>query len=141
MIPKLGMDVSHWQGSIDWPKAKAAGIQFAFIKATQGDTILDSKYRVNWENSRAVGLPRGAYHFYDYRVDPLKQAAWLLGNTQLDPGELGYVLDVEAVKTNPVIKPPASYANDLRQFCEFISTESGYRRPLSTPLIRSGQLT
>jgi len=125
MLPKLGIDVSHWQVNVDWSKARAAGIEFAFIKATQADNIFDKKYRVNWEASRNVGIPRGAYHFYDYRVAPLKQAAWLLGCTQLDPGELGYVLDAEAIKTQTLVKPPASYADDLHQFCEFISTETG----------------
>jgi lysozyme len=97
MIPQLGMDVSHWQVNVDWAKAKAAGIQFAFIKATQGDSIIDPRYRINWQGSLDVELPRGAYHFYDYRVDPIKQAAWLLKQCPM-PGELGYVLDAEAVK-------------------------------------------
>jgi lysozyme len=129
MQTRLGMDVSHWQVNIDWPKAKDHGIEFAFIdvpiaKATQGADTLDSKFTVNWEGSRAVGLPRGAYHFYDYRVHPIKQAAWLLDNTNHDPGELGYVLDIEALKITPTPKPPATYAEDLRQFCEFISTQT-----------------
>jgi lysozyme len=124
MIPKLGIDVSHWQVNVDWSKAKAAGIEFAFIKATQADNILDPRFRINWEGSSAAGIPRGAYHFYDYRVNPLKQAAWLLGCTQLDPGELGYVLDVEAVKVKPPIKPPATYAEDLHKFCELIEKET-----------------
>lgn len=125
MIPKIGFDVSHWQNIVDWPKAKAAGVEFAFIKATQGDTILDPRYKRNWIGSLTAGIPRGAYHFYDYRIAPLKQAAWLLVNTSHDTGELGYVLDAEAIVTKPPTRPKATYAEDLRHFCEFISTETG----------------
>jgi lysozyme len=131
---KLGIDVSHWQLKVDWQKAKANGIQFAFIKATQGTAILDPMYKVNWSASRDVGIPRGAYHFYDYRVDPIKQAAWLLEQTSRDPGELGYVLDVEKLKAGAQgLRPPPTYADDLRRFCEFISTQTG-----TIPIIYTG---
>jgi lysozyme len=129
MIPQLGMDVSHWQDKINWSKAKAAGIDFAFIKATQADNIEDLKYKVNWTESRNVGMPRGAYHFYDYRVDPIKQATWLLDTTHFDSGEMGYVLDAEALKTDPPIKPPLSYPDVLRRFCEFIEGKTG-KKPI-----------
>jgi lysozyme len=122
---KLGVDVSHWQTTMNWDRTKAAGVEFAFIKATQGADILDAFYKLNWMESKRVGIPRGPYHFYDYRVDPIRQAQWLLGNTQLDPGELGYVVDVEKLKVNGVtIKVPPTYGNDIRRFCEFIEKET-----------------
>jgi lysozyme len=125
---KLGMDVSHWQTNMNWDISKAAGIEFAFIKATEGNTILDAYYPRNWYESNRVGIPRGAYHFYDYRVNPVTQACWFLEKTQLDAGELGYVLDVEEIKVkkNGVsikVKPPFTYAQDLKVFCETIQGE------------------
>jgi lysozyme len=129
MNNKIGMDVSHWQTNMNWDTSKAAGIEFAFIKATEGNSILDAYYARNWYDSKRVGIPRGAYHFYDYRVNPVTQACWLLEKTQLDAGELGYVLDVEElkVKKNGVtvkIKTPITYAQDLKIFCDTVQGEN-----------------
>jgi GH25 family lysozyme M1 (1,4-beta-N-acetylmuramidase)/LysM repeat protein len=60
-----GIDVSHWQGTIDWTKVKAAGIQFAIIKAGGSDAgfYTDSKWEANYKGAKAAGIPVGAYYF------------------------------------------------------------------------------
>lgn len=60
-----GIDVSHWQGTIDWNKVKAAGIQFAIIKAGGSDagTYTDSKWEENYKGAKAAGILIGAYYF------------------------------------------------------------------------------
>lgn len=60
-----GIDVSHWQGTIDWPKVKAAGIEFAIIKAGGSDAgfYTDSKWEENYKGAKAAGIPVGAYYF------------------------------------------------------------------------------
>lgn len=60
-----GIDVSHWQGTIDWNKVKAAGIQFAIIKAGGSDagTYTDSKWEANYKGAKAAGIPIGTYYF------------------------------------------------------------------------------
>ena len=58
-----GVDVSHWQGSISWSKVEAAGMQFAFMKATESTTYTDTRFATNWAGAKSVGLYRGAYHF------------------------------------------------------------------------------
>lgn len=60
-----GIDVSHWQGSIDWTKVKKAGIDFAIIKAGGADDGLykDSRFEENYKNAKAVGIPVGCYYF------------------------------------------------------------------------------
>lgn len=58
-----GIDVSHYQGSINWASVRAAGIEFAFIKATEGTTFKDSRFNANYPASHAAGVIRGAYHF------------------------------------------------------------------------------
>ncbi|WP_334077359.1 glycoside hydrolase family 25 protein [Paenibacillus sanfengchensis] len=60
-----GVDVSHWQGEVDWPQVKAAGISFAFIKATQGTAWVDPKFRGNAAGAHKAGLLTGPYHFVD----------------------------------------------------------------------------
>lgn len=60
-----GIDVSHWQGTIDWDKVKAAGIKFAIIKAGGSDAgfYTDSKWEANYMGAKSAGIPIGAYYF------------------------------------------------------------------------------
>lgn len=60
-----GIDVSHWQGDIDWELVKNSGVEFAIIKAGGSDDgfYTDSKFEINYAGAKAVGLPIGAYYF------------------------------------------------------------------------------
>jgi GH25 family lysozyme M1 (1,4-beta-N-acetylmuramidase) len=58
-----GIDVSHYQGAINWTSVRNAGIRFAFIKATEGVSILDSRFAANYVGAYNAGVIRGAYHF------------------------------------------------------------------------------
>nr|WP_034263111.1 GH25 family lysozyme [Actinospica robiniae] len=59
----LGIDVSHYQGSINWSSVKSAGISFAYIKATEGTTYTDPDFSANYLNAYNAKVIRGAYHF------------------------------------------------------------------------------
>lgn len=61
-----GIDVYHGNGSVDWPKVAAAGYSFAFIKATQGTSFTDPKFKANISASQKAGLKIGAYHFANF---------------------------------------------------------------------------
>lgn len=58
-----GVDVSHWQGAINWTSARNAGMQFAYIKATEGTTYKDPRFNTNYVAAYNAGVIRGAYHF------------------------------------------------------------------------------
>lgn len=58
-----GIDVSHYQGDIDWKKVAGSGITFAFVKATEGETYKDPTFMRNAEGAADAGLLAGAYHF------------------------------------------------------------------------------
>ncbi len=58
-----GIDVSHYQGSINWSSVKAAGISFAWIKATEGTGTKDANFNANYTNAYNAKVIRGAYHF------------------------------------------------------------------------------
>lgn len=58
-----GIDVSHWQGQINWPAVRADGVRFAFIKATESTTFSDPRYATNVAGAEAAGVLAGAYHF------------------------------------------------------------------------------
>ena len=90
-----GIDVSHYQGTIDWQQVAGAGVAFAFMKATQGITTVDPLYTQNWSGAQAAGLLRGAYHFFEPEDDPTQQAEHFLSVVQLGTGDLPPALDVE----------------------------------------------
>jgi GH25 family lysozyme M1 (1,4-beta-N-acetylmuramidase) len=58
-----GIDVSHYQGSINWTSVRNAGIRFAYIKASEGPGTLDSAFAANYVGAYNAGVIRGAYHF------------------------------------------------------------------------------
>jgi lysozyme len=94
-MPIHGIDVSRWQGNIDWPRVRAAGTRFAFIKATEGGDHLDPRFYENWDNARRAGVPRGAYHFVYWCRPAHEQAAWFIENVPNEPDALPPVLDLE----------------------------------------------
>jgi lysozyme len=96
-----GIDVSHYQGAVDWQQVKAAGNQFAFAKATEGITLLDSEFATNWPGMKAAGLLRGAYHFFEPADDAGQQATFFLSTVQFESGDLPPVLDVETAAATP----------------------------------------
>ncbi|RYH05608.1 MAG: hypothetical protein EON57_07475, partial [Alphaproteobacteria bacterium] len=62
--PIHGIDVSKYQGDIDWDTARKGGVSFAYLKATEGGDRVDQRFAENWRAARAAGMPRGAYHFF-----------------------------------------------------------------------------
>ncbi|MCJ8015212.1 glycoside hydrolase family 25 protein [Paenibacillus sp. KQZ6P-2] len=99
-----GIDVSHHQGVIDWPKVAAAGISFVFIKATQNN--MDPKFIENVNGAKAAGLLVGAYHYLDdsvTTVDKARTAAQSFNKVIQTAGgpdvfDLPFVLDYESNK-------------------------------------------
>jgi len=94
-MPVQGIDVSYWQGDIDWQKVGDAGIHFAYIKATEGGDRLDPKFRHNWHAAKRAGIARGAYHFMYWCRPAREQALWFISNVPSDGKALPPVLDVE----------------------------------------------
>jgi len=90
-----GIDVSRWQGDIDWRALRASGVKFAFIKATEGGDHIDPKFRQNWDGAKAAGIPRGAYHFVWWCRPAHEQVRWFKRHIPRDPDSLPPVLDVE----------------------------------------------
>lgn len=58
-----GIDVSDWQGYIDYAQVRESGIEVVYIKASQGTNIKDPYFDINYENAKANGLKVGFYHF------------------------------------------------------------------------------
>ncbi len=93
-----GIDVSYWNAGIDWPKVRATGQRFVFVKATEGETYSDPTFDDNWLGAKSAGLLRGAYCFFRPKSDPQKQAERFVNyvKSMNDNGELPPALDLEA---------------------------------------------
>lgn len=90
-----GIDVSHYQGHVDWPHMKAVGNEFCFLKATEGIGYTDSQFHANWINAPKAGLLTGAYHFFHPNMDPGAQADHFLKVVGPIKDKLPCVLDFE----------------------------------------------
>ena len=95
-----GIDISHYQGDIDWLELMQSRltdypIEFVFMKATEGGDHGDDTFARNFSEAGKHGFIRGAYHFFSPKTDPLKQADFLIRTVKLAPGDLPPVLDVE----------------------------------------------
>ena len=91
-----GMDVSYYQGTIDWAKVKADGVQYAIIRVSDGLNTPDTKFDSYWAGSRAAGVLHGAYQFFEPSQDPIAQADMLLAKIgTLKPDDLPPTIDVE----------------------------------------------
>lgn len=98
-----GIDVSNWNGSINWARVAHAGYRFAFGKATEGTAFVDGTYATNRNGSENAGLAFGAYHFARpagkndaiATASAIAQADYFLSVADPQPGELPPVLDLE----------------------------------------------
>jgi lysozyme len=70
-----GVDVSHYQGEIDWLALRKSGVRFAYIKATEGASLRDPRFAENWQRSHDAGIARGAYHYFLLCKSGAEQAA------------------------------------------------------------------
>lgn len=62
--PVRGVDVSHHNGPVDWPRIRAAGYTFAYLKASEGATWRDSTFARNRDAARDAGMVTGGYHYF-----------------------------------------------------------------------------
>jgi lysozyme len=94
-----GIDVSYYQGTVDWAAVKRAGKVFAFARVSDGTAHPDSQFARNWPAMKTAGIIRGVYQFFRASVDPTAQANLLLSKLQaaggLQPGDLPPVIDIE----------------------------------------------
>lgn len=95
-----GIDVSRYQGNINWNRLRNAfidanPIRFVIIKSTEGDSYLDPKFKENFTKAKENNLIRGAYHFWSNNSSARRQAYFFLAMVKLKPGDFPPVLDVE----------------------------------------------
>lgn len=104
-----GIDISHYQGTIDWDALqnamiKGCPLRFIFIKGTEGSSRLDDRFKENFSKAREYGFIRGVYHFWTNKSSPRDQAYYFLNNVHLRRGDLPPVLDIEHKPKNKSIE-------------------------------------
>jgi len=121
-----GVDLSHHNAAVDFAKLAAAGIGFAFIKASEGRFTKDAFYDANYAGLTQNQIPRGAYHFFYPNLDAQAQADNFLSVvTQLSPGDLPPVLDIEVSGE----QSPAAIATAMQQWLDAVEETLG-RQPI-----------
>lgn len=127
----FGIDVSKWQGNIDWARVKAAGVKYAFIRVSDGIATIDEKFVPNWVGAGAQGIPRGVYQFFRPHRDPIAQADIVIDHLlEHGLGELPPVIDVEA--TND--QTPETIARNVGLWIDRVEAALGV-----TPIIYTGR--
>ncbi len=95
-----GIDVSKWQGSIDWGRVAGAGVHFAFARVSDGARTRDATFATNFRGMKSAGIVRGAYQFFRPGQDPIEQAELMLSMLEeaggLTTSDLPPALDLEA---------------------------------------------
>lgn len=117
-----GIDVSHHQGDIAWSRVRRAGIAFAFIRISDGETAADPKFATNWHDAKRAGVLRGAYQFFRPAEDPIAQATLVVrALRQHGLGELPPVLDIEVTGGLPLARVIAN----ARVWIEYVRSQLG----------------
>ena len=91
----FGVDVSSYQGVVDWPVLAEQGVDFAFLKATEGSALQDRQFSANWAGAFAAGIRAGAYHFLSYDSSGDAQADHFISVVPRTEGMLPPVVDIE----------------------------------------------
>lgn len=121
-----GIDVSHWNGTIDWTAVKGDNVAFAFMKATEGTDFVDPQFATYWKNAGDAGVIRGAYHFFRPASDPIAQAEFFVATAGVpELGDLPLTIDLEVTDD----QSDAIVANGALTFLARVEALSG-RTPI-----------
>lgn len=129
-----GIDVSWYQGKIDWMKVTRmedddVRVHFSFIKATEGILLADRRFQHNWRESAEAGIIRGAYHYFKPNKSGYWQARFFLQTVSFKSGDLLPVVDVEERGR----ESRAEFQANLKLFLEEVEEKLGVK-----PIIYTG---
>mgnify|MGYP006278821121 FL=1 len=136
--PVHGVDVSRYQGQIDWHEARNAGTRFAYIKATEGGDHADENFALHWMMAKDAGVPRGAYHFYYWCRPVQDQIKWFFQHVPAEKDALPPVLDVEwygaASEKCPKKVPREQALKSIRTFLTAVEKHYGKKPMIYTTI-------
>lgn len=110
--PVRGVDVSTYQGEIDWEVLSAQDISFAFIKATEGSSLVDPHFSFNFTEAQKCDIAIGAYHFFSYDSPAETQAENFINTVEAFEGMLPPVIDLEFYGNKEKHPPAREYVDE-----------------------------
>lgn len=126
----FGIDVSYYQGDIDWNAVAGDGVVYAWTRVSHSTQFQDPKFQQNLTGARAAGIHTGVYQYFEPSEDPIAQAQLLIDLTgPLLPGDMPPMIDVES--PDPVA--PAAYADAIAKWIGHIEAAYGVK-----PMIYTG---
>ncbi len=126
----VGIDISKYQGSVDFQAITSAGARYIFIRATEGNTYQDPTFKANIKAARTAGLIVSAYHFYETNDAPLTQLENFTNIVSLRSGDLPPVIDIEKLHNNA----QSSLVENLKIFLDGLESHYNVK-----PIIYSGR--
>lgn len=123
---KQGIDVSHYQHSIDWEAVGTENLSYVYLKATEGASLVDSYYKQNLEGARKAGLSVGSYHFYRPNVSWKQQLENMTSVVKADDQDIVPMIDIE------VGGGGSTFISNLRTFIEAVEEHYGKKPILYT---------
>jgi lysozyme len=122
---RYGIDVSSHQGAVDWERVAGDGIDFAYVKATEGGDFVDERFEANWAGARAAGLERGAYHFFTLCTPGDVQGRHFLAVAPPEDGALPPAVDLELAGNCSARPPERAVDNELGRFLSTVEQAWG----------------
>ncbi|MBI5382396.1 MAG: discoidin domain-containing protein [Opitutae bacterium] len=136
----LGIDVSHWQGTVNWTSVKNSGVTFAWCKATQGTTYTDTQFTTNVTNAKAAGVYIGAYHFAEPATNTGVAGAsaeathfWNVVKNYIKPG--GYMMPVLDIESGLSGYTKANASAWINRWCSDIVSKAAATGVTVKPLV------
>ncbi len=124
-----GIDLSHYQGNVFWETVGKSKMAYVYLKATEGGTRIDDKYKQNIDLAHSYGLKVGSYHFYRPKVDQEEQLRNFMAQCRPGDQDLLPMIDVETRSG----LPREEFRDSLAKFLDLV--EKAYRQ---RPLVYSG---
>lgn len=135
-----GIDVSTYQGQVNWTSAKSSGLAFAIARVSDGTTHVDDQFARNWPGMKAAGLIRGAYQFFRPGEDPIAQADLVVSKLNAAGGlasdDLPVVMDME---TADGVAPATIQAN-MHKWLDHVEQATGKKPIIYTANFMSGNI-
>lgn len=126
-----GIDVSYYQGNINWEAVASDGYSFAITRINHAD-FMDPQFDANWAGIKQVGLIRGAYQYFEPGDDPVAQANIVVEKVgKLGPGDLPVVIDVE---TTSGLTDKAAIVDSIAAWMDIVESGTGKK-----PIIYTGK--
>ena len=117
-----GIDISNWQGTVDFNAVKNSGVQVVYIKASEGDYFKDPYLNSNYTNAKSSGLLVGFYHFFQPTINAKVQAKFFVDAISNTKSDCRLALDIEISDGYNYIE----LSNMCIEFLEEVKRLSGY---------------